>query len=164
MMKRALLGYLAAELLAVIGLLWAFGLGWTLVILAGVFLAGLVLAGSQLRAQLRTLSTTRTDPGRAAADGALVGAGAFLVLLPGVVSTAVGLLMLAPPTRGAMRPLAAGLVARGVARRFGAITLITPVPGRGDYIDGEVVDGDDIDGGYIDGEVIEVEVDRPALR
>lgn len=154
MMKRAVLGYLAAELLAVIGLIWAFGLGWTLVVLAGVFLVGLVVAGSQLKGQLRTLSNTRgntrTDPARAAADGALVGAGAALVLLPGVVSTLAGLLMLAPPTRGAMRPLATGLVARGVARRFGAVTLITPsATGRGDYIDGEV---------------IEVGVDRPALR
>ena len=83
------------------------------------------------------------------ADGVLVGLGSFLVFLPGVVTTAAGALMLAPPTRGAMRPLAATMLTRGVVRRMGSFTTtlnnINLYPntgagvGRGDYIDGEVI-------------------------
>lgn len=148
--------YALVEMAAVVLLVWAFGVGWALLILAGVFLAGVVLAGSQLKAQLVALRRSRVAPRTAAADGALVSLGAVLVLLPGVVSTAAGVLMLAPPTRGAMRPLAAGLITRGVSRRMAAMDAVMfsaapyaaqyPGAGRGDYIDGEVIDGEVIDG------------------
>jgi len=143
MVKRALLFYVLlfwvllfcvlAELAVAALLVWAVGLGWTLVILAGMFMAGVVLGASQIRN-----ISPRHDP----ADSALVGLGAALVFLPGVVTTAVGLLILAPPTRGAVRPLATVLLTRGIARRI-TLSNLTPT-GYGDYIDGEV-----------DGEVIE---------
>ena len=60
----------------------------------------------------------------------------LLVFIPGLVTSAVGLLMLAPPTRSAMRPLAAGLAARGLSRH------VTFVGGRREYIDGEVIESD----------------------
>ncbi len=154
--------YALVEIAAVVLLVWAFGLGWALLILAGVFLTGIALAGSQLKAQLAALRSNRVAPRTAAADGALVSLGAVLVLLPGVVSTAAGVLMLAPPTRGAMRPLAAGLITRGVTRRMATIdaAMFAAAPygaeypaGRGDYIDGEVIDGD----------VVYGEVDHRAL-
>jgi UPF0716 protein FxsA len=84
----------------------------------------------------------------------LVGLGAFLVVLPGVVTTTAGVLLLAPPTRGVMRPLAATVLTRGIDRQLGATDLSAfrgPGGGRGNYIDGEVVDGwtvaDGSDGG-----------------
>ena len=62
--------------------------------------------------------------------------------------------MLAPPTRGTMRPLAETLLARGIDRRLGTVNLSAfrdPRAGRGDYIDGQVIDGevvgDEADGG-----------------
>lgn len=143
--------YALVEIAAIVALVWAFGVGWALVILAGAFVAGVALAGSQLKAQLIALRSSRVAPRTAAADGALVSLGAVLVLLPGVVSTAVGVLMLAPPTRGAMRPLAAGLITRGVTHRIATIdaAMFAARPygaeypaGRGDYIDGEVIDGE----------------------
>lgn len=134
--------YAAVELTAVILLTWAVGIGWTLLVLAATFIVGVVLAASQLKGQVGALRRPRGNPQSAVTDGVLVAAGSFLVFLPGVVSTAVGALMLAPPTRAAMRPLAAGMLSRGVMRSVGALNLdglVNPV-GRGDYIDGEVID------------------------
>lgn len=142
--------YVLVELAAVALLVWAFGLGSALAVLAAAFLVGAALAASQVRAQV---SAVRRNPRTAAAEGALVGLGAFLVFLPGVVSTAAGALLLAPPTRGAMRPLAAGFLTRGITRRLGTFDMgtVTPVQRR-DYIDGVVVD------------VVDGEVNLPALR
>lgn len=133
--------YVAVELTAVALLIWAFGLGWALVVLAVTFVVGVLVSASQVRGQVAGLRGRsqiaavrggRTPQG-AIADGALVGVGSFLVFLPGIVSTAAGVLMLAPPTRAAMRPFAQTLIARGIA---GRITLIR----TGQVIDGEVID------------------------
>ncbi len=140
--------YALVELAAVALLIWAVGLGWTLVVLAAVFLAGVLLAASQLRNQVvgsrLLLRQARRNPHGAAADGVLIGIGSLLVLVPGVVSTAVGALMLTPATRSSMRPLAASMVSRGVVRGARAVNLdqflgSAPRVRRGDYIDGEVV-------------------------
>ena len=146
--------YLLVELLAVVLLVRAFGWGWTLLVLIGTFLVGAVLASRQLKGQVAALRQTRRNPQGAVADGMLVGLGAFLVFIPGVVSTAAGALMLAPPTREAMRPLAETLLTRGIDRRLGAANFSAfggPAAGRGDYIDGEIIDGevagDESDGG-----------------
>lgn len=136
--------YALIELAAVALLVWAFGLGWAIVVLAAAFVVGAMMAATQVKAQV---AAVRGNPRNAAADGALVGLGAFLVFLPGVVSTAAGALLLAPPTRGAMRPLAAGFLARGINRRIGTFNPRTVNPGnRRDYIDAEVID-------VVDGEV-----------
>ncbi len=143
--------YAAVELAAVAALIWAIGLGWTMVVLAVAFLVGLVLAASQVKGQVGAIRKARANPQGAVADGVLVGLGSFLVFLPGLVTTAAGALMLAPPTRAAMRPLAATLVGRGVVRGVNAINLDSVANlgafsdrgssrvGRGDYIDGEVI-------------------------
>ena len=133
--------YAAVELAAVILLAWTIGLGWTLVMLAATFMVGVVLAASQLKGQVGSIRRARANPQGAAADGVLVGLGSFLVFLPGVVSTAAGAVMLAPPTRAAMRPLAATMLNRVVLRGVGALNLDEVVNrvGRGDYIDGEVI-------------------------
>ncbi len=140
--------YALAELAALTLLIWAIGLGWTLVVLTASFAAGVLLAATQLKRQFTALREARTDPQTAVADGMLVGLGTFLVLLPGVVTTAAGALILAPPTRGAMRPLGTIMLTRGVVRRIGSLNVdlnIDPDPesgarvGRGDYIDGEVI-------------------------
>lgn len=144
--------YAAVELAVVALLIWAIGLGWTLVVLAVAFLAGLILSASQVKRQVNAIRRARANPKAAVTDGVLVGLGSFLVFLPGLVTTVAGALMLAPPTRAAVRPLAATLLGRGVARGVSAINGGTfpnlgPFPNRGgradhpraDYIDGEVV-------------------------
>ena len=75
------------------------------------------------------------------ADGGLVALGTLLVFIPGLVTTALGALMLLPPTAVWCDQLAGMMLTRGIARRVSVVNLTAPgYPGRGDYIDGEVVE------------------------
>jgi len=137
--------YVLVEFAVLALLVWAVGLGWTLLVLLATSVVSVALAGSQVKRQLARMQRTRTNPQGAVADGMLVGLGTFLVFIPGLVTTALGALMLMPPTRAAMRPLAGMLLTRGIARRVGVVTLTAPgrrfaPAGYGDYIDGEVID------------------------
>ncbi|MGB3476430.1 MAG: FxsA family protein, partial [Mycobacterium sp.] len=89
--------YALVEVAAVAALIWTVGFGWTTLLLLGTFLAGLVLASGQIRRQIRRLRKP-AGPG-VLADSGLVTAGTVLVLVPGPVTSLVGLLLLAPPTR-----------------------------------------------------------------
>ncbi|MET0700462.1 MAG: FxsA family protein [Mycobacterium sp.] len=143
MVKRLFLLYVVIELAAVIALAYTVGIGWTLLAVLCTFVLGLALAGSQLRKQLAKLRSGAGDPQGAATDSVLVALGTLLVFIPGLVTTAVGALMLMPPTRAVVRPLAGALAARGLARQVAFVNLNglnVPGPGRGDYIDGEVVE------------------------
>ncbi len=75
-------------------------------------------------------------PGRELVDGALVLLAGALMLTPGFVTDAVGLLLLFPPTRMAIRPL--------VIRRFRhRVTYIGPQgPQPGTIHDTDLADGD----------------------
>ncbi|WP_163699925.1 FxsA family protein [Mycolicibacterium sarraceniae] len=138
---RTFLLYVVVELAALAALTWAVGLGWTLLILLGGSVIGVALAGSQVKRQILRLQRTRTDPQGAVADGMLVALGTILVFIPGLVSTALGALMLVPPTRSVVRPVAGMLLTRGIARRVAVVNLTAPgYSGRGAYIDGEVVE------------------------
>jgi UPF0716 protein FxsA len=156
MVMRMFLLYVVVEMAVVVGLTATIGFGWTLLALVGTFVLGLALAGSQLRRQLAKLQQGMKDPQGAITDSALVALGSVLVFVPGLVTTVAGLLMLAPPTRAAMRPLAGLVAARGIARQVTFVNLGgtpgTRAPGRGQYIDGEVIDVQDVP---------EVRVERP---
>jgi UPF0716 protein FxsA len=143
MVLRLFLLYAIVELAVVIALAWTIGIGWTLLAVLGVTVLGMALAGSQLRRQLAKLQRGVNDPQGAVTDSVLVAIGTLLVFIPGLVSTAVGSLMLLPPTRAAVRPLAGALAARSISRKFAYVNLggATMAPaGHGDYIDGEVLD------------------------
>lgn len=154
MVMRMFLIYVLVEMAVIVGLTAAIGFGWTLLALIGTFLLGVVLAGSQLRRQLAKLQQGMKDPQGAVTDSALVALGSVLIFVPGLVTTVAGLLMLAPPTRAVMRPLAGLVAARGLARQVTFVNLGgapgARAPGRGQYIDGEVIDVHD-----------DVPVDRP---
>jgi UPF0716 protein FxsA len=153
MVSRLFLVYVVVELAVVVALASTIGLGWTLVLLLAAFVAGLALAGSQLKRQLARLrSGLTTQQSQLATDGAMVALGSVLVVVPGLVTTAAGLLLLLPPTRAAARPLLTAMAARSIGRRAPLITVTTvgadryasaPRP-RGDYIDGEVIDVTDV--------------------
>ncbi|MGB3484973.1 MAG: FxsA family protein [Mycobacterium sp.] len=144
MVMRLFLLYVLVEMAVIVALTATIGFGWTLIALIGTFLLGIALAGSQLRRQLAKLRQGIKDPQGAVTDSALVALGSVLVFIPGLVTTVVGLLMLAPPSRAAMRPLAGLVAARGITRNVTVINLGgvpgAPARGRGQYIDGEVVD------------------------
>jgi UPF0716 protein FxsA len=153
MVSRLFLVYVLVELAVVVGLASTIGLGWTLLLLLAAVVAGLALAGSQLKRQFARLrSGMTTQQSQLATDGAMVALGSVLVVVPGLVSTVAGLLLLLPPTRAAARPLLTAMAVRGIGRRAPLITVTTvgadryasaPRPRR-DYIDGEVLDVTDV--------------------
>lgn len=164
MMSRLFLVYVLVELAVVVALASTIGIGWTLVLLLAGVVVGLVLAGSQLKVLLARLrSGLSSGQSRAATDSALVALGTTLVVVPGLVTTVAGLLLLLPPTRAAARPMLTAMAARGIGRHAPLITVTTVgadpyarSPGarrpQRDYIDGEVLDVTDV-----------TDVDPPAL-
>jgi UPF0716 protein FxsA len=154
MVSRLFLVYVIVELAVLVALASTIGLGWTLLLVLAAFVAGLALAGSQLKRQLTRLRTGLTSQQeRLATDGALVALGTVLVVVPGLVTTAAGVLLLLPPTRAAARPVLTAVAVRGIGRRARLITVTTVGADRyasasrtrPDYIDGEVLDVTDVD-------------------
>ncbi len=94
-----------------------------------LLLTGLLGAGLAKRegfAVLRTLSEelrTGLPPGSRLMEGALVVVGGLLLITPGVLSDAAGLLLIFPPTRRFLAPRAL----RWLSARFGVVEL---GPGR----------------------------------
>lgn len=136
--------YVVVEMAVLVALTATIGFGWTVLLVAGAFLLGLALAGSQLRRQLRRLQSGLT-PGNAAGvvtDSALMALGTVLVVIPGLASSVVGALLLLPPTRSLARPVVTAMAARRAPLIVGAgtATRFAYRPARTDYIDGEVID------------------------
>ena len=141
MAMRLFLVYVLVELAAVVALVSTIGFGWTLLLVVGTFTLGLVLVGSQVKRQVRRLQKGLTSPQGAVSDGALVALGGVLTVVPGLVTSVLGLLFLLPPTRAAARPLVAAVAARSLGR----MPVIVTTPARDtEYVDGEVVDVTDV--------------------
>jgi UPF0716 protein FxsA len=153
MAKRIFALYVLVELAAVIALAYAIGFGWTVLLLLGTFALGLAVAGSQAARQLTRLRSGLSTAGGAASDGVLIALGSLLTIVPGFVTSVLGLILLLPPTRAVARPAVMALAARGLGR----MPLLITVPGyvsagsapsspsaRRDYIDGEVLDVTDV--------------------
>lgn len=152
MAMRLFLVYALVELAVVVGLASTIGFGWTVLLLVGTFALGLALAGSQVKRQIQRLRSGLAAPRGALPDGVLVALGSILTVVPGLVTSVLGVLLLLPPTRALARPVVVGLAARGLFR----VPLVVATaggaayrPGRGDYIEGEVVD-------VVDGDVSDV--------
>jgi UPF0716 protein FxsA len=146
MVSRLFLLYAVVELAAVVALASTIGFGWTLLLLLAAFVLGVAVAGSQLRRQLMRLRSGPT-PSAAVTDGALVALGTLLVVVPGLVTSAAGLLLLLPPTRAVARPVVTALAVRRIGRRAPLITVTSVGADRyerhghdRDFIDGEVID------------------------
>ncbi len=143
---RLFLIYAIVELAIIVALVSTIGFGWTVMALIGASVLGFVLAGSQVKRHIRRLRSGLTTPQGAVTDSALVALGTVLVFIPGLVTTAAGLLLLLPPTRAVARPVLTAVA----ARRMPLITVATaaasrPAAGHGNYIDGEVIDVVDIE-------------------
>jgi UPF0716 protein FxsA len=150
MVSRLFLLYVVAELAVVVALASTIGLGWTLLLLLAAFAGGLALAGSQLKVQLNRLrSGLNAGQSKLASDGMAVALGTLLVVMPGLLTSVAGLLLLLPPTRAAARPLLGAMAVRGLGRRIPLITVTGVGPyhrtPRPDYIDGEVIDVTEVD-------------------
>jgi UPF0716 protein FxsA len=157
MLARLLLIYAVVELLVTVGLAAAIGVGWTVLVLLGTFVLGLMLGapmgGLQLKRQLMALRSGAEEPRSAVSDGALTALAIGLVVVPGLASTTLGLLLLVPPIRAAAGPGLTTIAVRGFFRRvpltsddaaslagaFNARKSYQSYQSR-DYIDGEVID------------------------
>lgn len=149
--------YVIVEVSALVALTSAVGIGWTIIAVVAAFFIGLILAGSQARRAVDQLRRGVRSPGGAIADGALIALGTVAVVIPGLVSSAVGLLMLLPPSRALLRPVLTLVAARQLSRHAPLITVIPTGYGAFqanrtrastvDYIDGEVVDVAEDSGG-----------------
>lgn len=111
--------YLVIESLGFLILARAIGAGWAVIVLIGVFITGLFLATYEMRRLSRRALSRTASVGQAMGDFGLIAAGALLVALPGLVTTALGLLLILPPSRAAVRSIAA----RGLRRKLEEIGL-----------------------------------------
>ena len=148
---RLFLVYVLVELAAVVALVSTIGFGWTFLLVVATFVTGLALTGSQVKRQIRRLQTGLVSPQGAVSDGALVALGSVLTVVPGLVTSALGLLLLLPPTRAVARPAVSAFAARSLGRMplivatAGGLGGDVYRPSRGDYIDGEVIDVTDVE-------------------
>lgn len=163
MVSRLLLIYAVVELAVIFALVSTIGWGWTLLALLATFLLGwgivAPMAGSHLIRRIGRLRSGLTEPRNAAGDGAVLSLAALLVLVPGLASTALGLLLLIPPVRSAAGPGLGAMAVRAVQRRVPGVGYATTfrtdsyptgsypadARGHGDYIDGEVIDVTDVE-------------------
>jgi UPF0716 protein FxsA len=149
MVRRLLLVYAVVELAVIIALVSTIGWGWTLLALLATFILGWGLfapmAGSHLIRQLAGLRSGLNEPRSAVNDGAMVTLATILVLVPGLVTTALGMLLMVPPIRAVAGPGFTAIAVRGLQRRVPLVTARMPRGGRGDYIDAEAYDVTDVD-------------------
>lgn len=157
MVSRLLLVYAVVELAAIFALVWAVGWGWTLLSLLITFVLGWGLlapiAGSQLIRDIGQMRSGLKEPRATLGDGALMTVATGLVLVPGLVTTIVGTLLLLPPLRTAAGPGLTRIALRGLQRHAPLVSYTTTFTdsrrnsagdGR-DYIDGEVIDVQDVE-------------------
>jgi UPF0716 protein FxsA len=114
------------ELWVIIKLGGLIGVLPTLALLFAMSLLGATLLRHQGRGAWRRFNEAvaqRRFPGREVADGLLITLGGALLLTPGFITDAVGLLLLLPPTRA----IARRLLRTYFARRF----VVVGVPGTG---------------------------------
>jgi UPF0716 protein FxsA len=118
------------------------GAWWTILLLVLDSILGTWLIkreGGRAWRALRDALESGRMPGTELADGALVLIGGTLMLAPGFVTDAFGILLILPFTRPVFRRLLTSLVARRV---FLNVTRPGPGPSSGPVIRGEVVDDD----------------------
>ncbi|BBX61835.1 membrane protein FxsA [Mycobacterium saskatchewanense] len=162
MVWRLFLLYALVELTVVVALVSTVGWGWTLLVLLATALLGwgilAPMAGSHLIHRIGQLRSGLSERRTLASDGAMLTLAMGLVMVPGMVTTALGLLLLVPSVRAVAAPALASFAIRGLRGRVPLVTYataFTTAPRRGDF-------GDRRD--YIDGEVIDVyDAEPPAL-
>lgn len=163
------------ELWSIVAVAGAVGLGWTLLALVALSVSGVFLLRSQGLAVWRRADAELAAgrmPTRSLVDGAMVMLGGCLLIVPGFITAAAGLLLILPPTRALLRPAILRWMERRAARAgvmnavfvdtasapFG--TSRTTRSPWGTVIGGTVVDVDAREA-TAHAEVIDVEVDGP---
>lgn len=138
-----------AELYLMVEVARWLGFFWMLFLLFASAVAGMLILRHRGRVhwqRFRGAVSERRPPAREAFDGVMITAGAFLLIIPGFISSLIGLLALLPPTRTVVRLLLFWLF----ASRFRVVTATGSMgnsayrryrQGRRDYdVEGEAVD------------------------
>lgn len=102
-MPVALLLYFFTEALAFYAVAKLIGVGWALFWLFALMALGTMFAAASLRGTLLKATEGTTTAGRLAGDSALLMTGWALSIIPGFVTSFVGLLLILPPTRALVR-------------------------------------------------------------
>ncbi|ORI12407.1 hypothetical protein BJD99_17725 [Rhodococcus sp. 1163] len=155
--------YVIVEVAALVAVGSAIGVLWTVLLLIAGSAAGLILVrgqGRRVMEGLRSASRGERSPGGAVADGVLFAIGSVAMFVPGLVTTAFGILLLLPPTRWALRPLVMLAAARWMPTVATAAGRMRPT-----VIDGEVVSdaptrttyGGPPSGTVLEGRIIEID-------
>lgn len=113
-----------AELYVIIQIGGAIGVLPTLALLVVDSLLGAALARSQSRAAWERFNRALAEgrvPGREVFDGAMIILGGALLLTPGFITDAFGIVLLVPPTRALLR----SFLTRAVSRRAGVGWRVT---------------------------------------
>jgi UPF0716 protein FxsA len=116
-----------AELAVIIAVGNLLGLLPTLVLLLAISIAGAWLAKREGLAAWRRFQLAVAEgrvPTVEVADGAMVLLAGALLLTPGFLTDVVGVLLLLPPTRAAVRRLVPRLAARRLRRRGGRVVIV----------------------------------------
>jgi len=119
---------------------------WTIAALVAVSLLGAALLrreGWRTWRAFQQATASGRLPGKEVADGALVLLAGSLLLTPGFVTDAFGLLLLVPPVRAVARRALLSYATQRVVPGLAGDLLRPPPPSRGGsgVVDGEVVDG-----------------------
>jgi UPF0716 protein FxsA len=104
-----------AEIVLMVLVAQAIGFFWMLLLLFLSAVAGLVILQQRGRVhwmRFREAVGRRQPPAREAFDGVMITAGASLLIIPGFISSGLGLVLLFPPTRAVVRALLVLLFAR----------------------------------------------------
>ncbi|MGH3440088.1 MAG: FxsA family protein [Sciscionella sp.] len=127
-MALVFLLYVIAEVAAVWAVASAVGVLWTIVLLIGGAVFGSWLARREGGKAVRSAMATARAGGsahREVTGGMLIAVGGLLILIPGFISDALGLLLLLPPSRGLLhRAWLRRLERRATSRRFGGATVV----------------------------------------
>lgn len=128
--------YAIIEFAAFYGLGRLIGFGWAMLLIAGLFLGGLAISMFETRRIAAMARNDATNPlvqlehetvqeaaarqtsnaTKLLADTALIFIGSFLLVIPGVVSTIVGFLMILPPVRALIRISASAALMKRLQR------------------------------------------------
>lgn len=154
--------YALLEIAAFVAMAVTLGFGWAVLIsIAAGVLGFLTLRwqGRKVFGELRRAANNEVDARAPLADTALVATSTILLVVPGVVSTVAGILLLFPPTRKVLRPVVVAVGARRMATAMDRAGLYATgiygggirggrVPGGGTVVDGTVVESDTPGSGF----------------
>jgi UPF0716 protein FxsA len=138
----ALLLWLVAEIYVFIEVARAIGVLLALILLLGTSFIGSALLrreGARAFARIRQTIAAGRSPTADITNGSLILVGAGLLMVPGFIGDAIGLLLLVPGTRHAIGWLVRAAVSRRLRRRSGVVGR-SRRPGRSTVIDGEAVE------------------------